>query len=104
MVYNEREFARRIETEMPISGRAAVLNEAGRDVELEEILVDDPGPNEVLVRLAASGVCHTDLHVKNMNGLGMKFPILLGHEGAGYIEKIGDGVTGLAPGDPVVLA
>ena len=89
---------------MPYQGRAAVLNEAGRDVELEAITLDDPGPGEVLVKLAASGVCHTDLTVKNLNGNGMAFPIVLGHEGAGYIEAVGEGVAGLEPGDPVVIA
>ena len=85
-------------------GRAAVLNAPGEPVSLEEITVDAPGGNEVLVRLVASGVCHTDLHVKNMNGMGMAFPILLGHEGAGIVEEVGEGVTHLAPGDPVVIA
>jgi S-(hydroxymethyl)mycothiol dehydrogenase len=89
---------------MPYEGRAAVLNEPGKPVEVIDILVDDPGPGEVLVRLAASGVCHTDLHVKNMGGLGMAFPIMLGHEGAGYIEAVGEGVTTLKRGDPVVIA
>ncbi|MEO7714978.1 MAG: Zn-dependent alcohol dehydrogenase [Capsulimonas sp.] len=89
---------------MPYEGRAAVLNEAGRDVELEDITLEDPGPGEVLVKMVASGVCHTDLHVKNMNGMGMAFPILLGHEGAGIIEAVGEGVTNLKPGDPVVIA
>ncbi len=89
---------------MPYEGQAALLNEAGRDVEVEEVTVDDPGPGEVLVRIAASGVCHTDLTVKNLNGNGMAFPIVLGHEGAGYVEAVGEGVTGLEIGDPVVLA
>ena len=89
---------------MSIAGRAAVLNEAGRDVEIEAITVEAPGPGEVMVKLVASGVCHTDLHVKNMNGMGMAFPILLGHEGAGTIEAVGEGVTHLSPGDPVVIA
>lgn len=89
---------------MPTEGRAAVLNAPGRDVEVEEIFIDDPGPMEVLIRLVASGVCHTDLHVKNMGGLGMSFPILLGHEGAGIVEKVGEGVTHLQAGDPVVIA
>ena len=89
---------------MPTNGQAAVLNDIGRDVELEDILVDDPGPGEVMVKLAASGVCHTDLTVKNLNGNGMKFPIVLGHEGAGYIEAVGEGVKGLEKGDPVVIA
>src|SRR5580658_10165650 len=86
--------------DMPYEGRAAVLNGPERPVEVIDIVVDDPGPNEVLVRLVASGVCHTDLHVKNMGGLGMAFPILLGHEGAGIVEAVGDGVTTLKPGDP----
>lgn len=89
---------------MPYEGTAALLNAPGEDVAIEAITIDDPGPNEVLVRLVASGVCHTDLHVKNMNGMGMAFPIVLGHEGAGYVESVGEGVTHLAKGDPVVLA
>ena len=89
---------------MPYEGQAAVLNEAGRDVEVEDITIDDPGPGEVLVKLAASGVCHTDLTVKNLKGNGMAFPIVLGHEGAGYVEALGEGVQGLEVGDPVVLA
>ena len=59
---------------MPYAGQAAVLNEAGRDVEVEDITIDDPGPGEVLIKLAASGVCHTDLTVKNLKGNGMAFP------------------------------
>jgi len=89
---------------MPYEGQAAVLNEAGRAVEVETITIDDPGPGEVLVKLAASGVCHTDLTVKNLKGNGMAFPIVLGHEGAGYVEAVGEGVTHLSKGDPVVLA
>jgi S-(hydroxymethyl)mycothiol dehydrogenase len=85
-------------------GRAAVLNAPGEAVEIEVITLDPPGAGEVQVRLAASGVCHTDLHVKNMQGMGMAFPILLGHEGAGYVEAVGEGVTHLVPGDPVVIA
>jgi len=86
------------------TGLAALLNEPGAPAVIEEITIDPPGPGEVLVRLAASGVCHTDLHVKKMNGMGMAFPIVLGHEGAGYVEEVGEGVVHLAPGDPVVLA
>jgi len=85
-------------------GIAAVLNAPDAPVELEEILIESPGPSEVLVRIVASGVCHTDLHVKNMKGMGMPFPIVLGHEGAGYVEEVGEGVTHLAVGDPVVIA
>lgn len=89
---------------MSTEGVAVLLNEPGQAAVLEEIVVDDPGPNEALVKLAASGVCHTDLHVKNMNGMGMAFPILLGHEGAGIVQAVGEGVTHLAPGDPVTIA
>jgi len=84
--------------------RAAILSEAGKDAEIVDITVESPGPGEVMVKLAASGVCHTDLTVKNLNGNGMAFPIVLGHEGAGYVAEVGEGVTHLSVGDPVVLA
>lgn len=89
---------------MGYEGRAAILEEPGAPAVIREIVVDSPGPNEVLVKLAASGVCHTDLTVKNLNGNGMAFPIVLGHEGAGHVVEVGEGVKGLEPGDPVVLA
>lgn len=83
--------------------RGVILPEAGAAGTVEEILVGPPAEHEVLVRLAASGVCHTDLHVKNHGGMGLPFPILLGHEGAGVVEEVGVEVTGLAAGDRVVL-
>ena len=89
---------------MPYEGRAALLEVAGEPAVIRDIVVDSPGSNEVLVRIVASGVCHTDLTVKNQGGGGMKFPIVLGHEGAGYIEEVGEGVTHLKVGDPVVIA
>jgi S-(hydroxymethyl)mycothiol dehydrogenase len=58
----------------------------------------------VQVRIVASGVCHTDLHVQRSGGWGLPFPILLGHEGAGYVEEVGAQVTDVAPGDAVVIA
>jgi S-(hydroxymethyl)mycothiol dehydrogenase len=82
--------------------RGVVLSEPGR-VALEEIVVDPPGPGEVLVRVEATGVCHSDLHVIEENGWGHAFPVLLGHEGAGVVEAVGDGVEGLAEGDRVVI-
>jgi len=85
-------------------GRAALLLEPGAPAVIEDIYLEDPGPNEVLVKIVASGVCHTDLTVKNLNGNGMPFPIYLGHEGAGIIERVGLGVVDLKPGDPVVIA
>ncbi|HVT12653.1 MAG TPA: alcohol dehydrogenase catalytic domain-containing protein [Fimbriimonadaceae bacterium] len=89
---------------MATEGRACILEEPGKPAVVRDITVDSPGPGEVLIRLVASGVCHTDLTVKNLNGNGMKFPIVLGHEGAGIVEEVGDGVTHLAKGDPVVIA
>jgi len=75
----------------------------GRPVSLETIIVPDPGPGEVLVRVQACGVCHTDLHYRE-GAINDDFPFLLGHEAAGTIEATGDGVTGVASGDYVVIA
>jgi Zn-dependent alcohol dehydrogenase len=85
-----------------LADRGVVLGEPGAVV-LEEITVDVPGPGEVLVRIEASGVCHSDLHVIEEDGWHHALPVLLGHEGAGTIEAVGDGVEGLAEGDRVVL-
>ncbi|HST18126.1 MAG TPA: alcohol dehydrogenase catalytic domain-containing protein [Gaiellaceae bacterium] len=79
-----------------------VLSERGR-VALEEIEVDEPQPGEVLVRIEATGVCHSDLHVIEEDGWGHPYPVLLGHEGAGTVEAVGDGVGSVAVGDRVVL-
>ena len=79
-----------------------VLGEPGA-VALEEITVDAPAPGEVLVRIEATGVCHSDLHVIEEDGWHHTLPVLLGHEGAGTIEAVGAGVEGLAEGDRVVL-
>src|SRR5438445_7889311 len=81
-----------------------MLNAPGESVTVEPIAFDDLGEDEILVRLTASGVCHTDLHVKNMNGWGMAFPILLGHEGAGVVERVGQAVTSVRPDDRVALS
>jgi Zn-dependent alcohol dehydrogenase len=70
---------------------------------LEEIDVAPPAAGEVLVRIEATGVCHSDLHVIDEDGWGHPYPVLLGHEGAGTVEATGAGVTALAPGDRVVL-
>ena len=74
----------------------------GAPVELTTIVVPDPGPGEALVAVQACGVCHTDLHYRE-GGIGEDFPYLLGHEAAGVVEAVGDDVTGLAPGDFVIL-
>jgi S-(hydroxymethyl)mycothiol dehydrogenase len=75
----------------------------GEPVKVETILVPDPGPGEVLVRVQACGVCHTDLHYRE-GAITDDFPFLLGHEAAGVIEKAGSEVTNVAPGDFVILA
>ena len=74
----------------------------GQPVELTAVVVPDPGPGEALVSIQACGVCHTDLHYKE-GGIGDDFPYLLGHEAAGVVESVGEGVTDVAPGDFVVL-
>jgi S-(hydroxymethyl)mycothiol dehydrogenase len=89
---------------MTRTARAALLNAPGEPVSIEEITLDDPGPDEVVVRIEASGVCHTDLHVKRSGGWGLPFPILLGHEGAGHVEEVGSNVSDVVPGDAVVIA
>ncbi|GIH16535.1 oxidoreductase [Rugosimonospora africana] len=71
-------------------------------VTVETIVVPDPGPGEALVKVQACGVCHTDLHYRE-GGIGDDYPYLLGHEAAGVVEAVGDGVTDVAPGDFVVL-
>ena len=71
---------------------------------VEELTVDPPGPREVLVRVLACGLCHSDLHVVETKGWGTRFPILLGHEGAGVVEEVGSDVTSVGPGDRVVIA
>ncbi len=89
---------------MERTARAAILAAPGEDVRIEEITLADPAADEAIVRVAASGVCHTDLHVKRSGGWGLPFPILLGHEGAGVVEEVGANVTDVAPGDRVVIA
>jgi S-(hydroxymethyl)glutathione dehydrogenase/alcohol dehydrogenase len=81
---------------------AAVLREAGGPIRVEQLELPEPGPRQVRVRLAAAGVCHSDLSLAN-GTLRQHFPVVLGHEGAGRIDAVGPGVTGLAVGDPVVL-
>ena len=88
---------------MPTNGMGVISRVAGEPALLEEIIVDDPGPGEVLVRIQASGVCHTDLHYK-LGKITNEFPFLLGHEGSGIVEAVGEGVTDPKVGDYVVLA
>jgi S-(hydroxymethyl)glutathione dehydrogenase/alcohol dehydrogenase len=83
--------------------KAAVLHEFGKPVVIEEINIDPPGKEEVKVRLAATAVCHSDIHVLK-GELGGEPPLVAGHESAGYIEEVGEGVTSVKVGDPVVLS
>ena len=82
--------------------RGVIARGKGEPVEVATVLVPDPGPGEALVAVQACGVCHTDLHYRE-GGIGDDFPYLLGHEAAGVVEAVGDGVTGVAPGDFVIL-
>ncbi|MFJ8940043.1 S-(hydroxymethyl)mycothiol dehydrogenase [Streptomyces sp. NPDC102365] len=88
---------------MPYEVRAVVAVKKGAPVEVRTIVVPDPGPGEVLVTVQACGVCHTDLHYRE-GAISDDFPFLLGHEAAGTIEAVGEGVTDLRTGDYVVLA
>jgi S-(hydroxymethyl)glutathione dehydrogenase/alcohol dehydrogenase len=82
--------------------KAAVLWEVGGDWSVEEIDLDPPKEGEVLVRLTASGMCHSDEHLVT-GDLPFELPIVGGHEGAGIVEEVGPGVMGLAPGDHVIF-
>jgi len=81
--------------------KAAVMRANNAPLEIEDIDIDDPGPGEVLLKTAASGICHSDLHVIE-GGLPMPPPCILGHEPAGVVEAIGEGVTDFVPGDHVI--
>jgi S-(hydroxymethyl)mycothiol dehydrogenase len=83
--------------------RAVVAKTVKEPVSIETVTVPAPGPGEAVVAVAACGVCHTDLHYRE-GGINDDFPFLLGHEAAGTVEAVGEGVTGVAPGDYVVLA
>ncbi len=82
--------------------RAVVARTAKAPVEVVTVMVPDPGPGEALVRVQACGVCHTDLHYRE-GGINDDFPFLLGHEAAGVVESVGEGVASVAAGDFVIL-
>ena len=85
-----------------MNATAAVLNQPNGPFDIERVTVDRPGPGEVLVAIKAVGICHTDLVVAS-GAMGLQFPAVLGHEGAGLVEAVGDDVTTVAPGDKVLL-
>jgi S-(hydroxymethyl)mycothiol dehydrogenase len=82
--------------------RGVISRSKGQPVELVDIVIPDPGPGEVVVAVTACGVCHTDLTYRE-GGINDEFPFLLGHEAAGIVETVGEGVTHVAPGDFVIL-
>src|SRR5437867_5752248 len=84
--------------------RASVLFEQGKPLSVEDLELEPPRRGEVLVRMAASGVCHSCLHAADGSWKGVPVPIVLGDEGAGVVEDVGPGVEGLATGDPVILS
>ncbi|MFJ7178561.1 NAD(P)-dependent alcohol dehydrogenase [Streptomyces massasporeus] len=88
---------------MSTTTRAAVVESGGAPFTLSDVVLDAPGPHEALVRMVATGLCHTDLGVAS-GGLPFPLPGVLGHEGAGVVEAVGPAVTGVAPGDHVLLS
>lgn len=87
---------------MPQKVTGVIARAKGAPVEVTTIVVPDPGPGEAVVAIQACGVCHTDLHYRE-GGINDEFPFLLGHEAAGLVEAVGEGVTNVTPGDYVVL-
>ncbi len=87
---------------MPTTVKGIVAMAKGKPVELTDIVIPDPGPGEVIVDVKSCGVCHTDFHYRE-GGIGDDFPYLLGHESAGIVAEIGEGVTNVDVGDFVIL-
>jgi S-(hydroxymethyl)mycothiol dehydrogenase len=87
---------------MPQQVRGVIARAKGEPVEMATITIPDPGPGEVVVKVAACGVCHTDLTYRE-GGINDEFPFLLGHEAAGFVESVGAGVDSVQEGDFVVL-
>ncbi len=87
---------------MPQTVKGVIARSKGADVEVVDVIVPDPGPGEAVVSVQSCGVCHTDLHYRE-GGINDEFPFLLGHEAAGLVEAVGEGVTEVAPGDFVIL-
>jgi S-(hydroxymethyl)mycothiol dehydrogenase len=87
---------------VPYEVNGVVASDKGAPVAITTVVVPDPGPGEALVSVQACGVCHTDLHYRE-GGIGDDYPYLLGHEAAGLVEAVGPDVTGLQPGDFVIL-
>ena len=85
------------------SVRAAVVEEKSGPFVFRDVALDEPRPDELRVRVAASGLCATDLHVRDQY-YPVPLPLVLGHEGAGVVEEVGDAVSEIRPGDHVVMS
>src|SRR5215472_11377850 len=83
--------------------QAAILRDIGKDWEIAELELDPPKTGEVQVRWVASGLCHSDEHLRT-GDIPTRYPIVGGHEGAGIVEEVGNGVTRLQPGDHIVCS
>ncbi|AKK10226.1 S-(hydroxymethyl)mycothiol dehydrogenase [Corynebacterium uterequi] len=87
---------------MPQTVKGVIARAKGAEVELTDIVIPDPGPHDVVVKVLTCGVCHTDLSYRDGH-IGDNFPYLLGHESAGIVDTVGEAVTHVAPGDHVIL-
>src|SRR5690625_5185282 len=87
---------------MPQTVKGVISRSKGVPVELTDIVIPDPGPGEVIVDVKSCGVCHTDFHYRE-GGVSDDFPFLLGHESAGVVSEVGEGVTSVEVGDFVIL-
>src|SRR5947199_875860 len=83
---------------------AAIVPARSQPFEIHTLDLAGPQPGEVLVRILASGLCHTDLHARDGYFPNLPYPVVCGHEGAGIVEAVGAAVTDLAAGDPVVIS
>ena len=88
---------------MAITIKAAVAEDKGAPFTIEELELEEPRADEVLVRIVASGICATDAHVWHQH-IPTPLPVVLGHEGSGVVERVGSAVTALKPGDHVVMS
>jgi aryl-alcohol dehydrogenase len=93
----------RAEEVTPMRVQAAVVEEKSGPFVMEELEIDEPRPDEILVRIEAAGICQTDMHIQHQ-AFPVGLPFVLGHEGAGVVERIGESVISVAPGDHVVLS
>ena len=85
--------------------KAAVVRMFGKPLTIEEVPIPEPGPGELLIKVMANGVCHTDLHAADGDWPAKPtLPFIPGHEGVGYVTAIGSGVVGFREGDPVGVA